>query len=188
MHKFYVFLTMVAAVVQSHAQTASVPSSATEALAKVMASLGQAVRAIQRAQASATQDAGQYGKFEFDKLTVTEPAFVKAGANASATSIAKFQKGQVFDVVDKVGPWYAVELKEPVQGYKAGWINAANVVPIGKQITDSVAEAAEQAFKQLADRAIKMREDYRNNPYFTVSGFSIATTPPSISVNFEFKK
>jgi hypothetical protein len=42
--------------------------------------------------------------------------------------------------------------------------------------------------EDLIERAVKLREKYQNNPYISITGFSIEIgVPPSLTIDFEFK-
>jgi hypothetical protein len=102
-----------------------------------------------------------------------------------------------------------------VGGYKetAGWVNAKDVAPkyvpfkveytagqpyVGETLTmfpdrpDSPApqktsSSGGSIFQTLTESAAAFRAKYRSNPYFKVTGFAVNTTPPGLTLNFEFK-
>ena len=97
------------------------------------------------------------------------------------------KKNQTFPVIDRAGDWYAVALPEKTQGFSTGWVAATDVVPTLR--TPSGTLAAEGIFNDLTERAVRLRETYQKNPYFSITGFAVNVgVPTSVSINFEFKK
>lgn len=97
------------------------------------------------------------------------------------------EKGKTFPVVSQAGGWYAVEFGEPFDGMKTGWLPATAAVPVA-QTNPSASSTAEAVFVKLTEQAARFKQAYQNNPYVTVSGFTVNVVPPSVSVNFEFRK
>ena len=73
---------------------------------------------------------------------------------------------------------------------------SCHITGVGKASLETNAPAVAQAssnpiaagFQSLTEQATKMRDKYRNNPYFSVRGFTVKMgVPPSVDLNFEFK-
>lgn len=171
------FLTM--------AQQPSIPESVLDGISKDLAKLQRMVVEVQ-GQVTAQQ------MFRADEVKITgvKPT-VRLGATQTAAALFTPKPGQTFQVIDKTEDWYAIRLLEPVQGFSSGWVSAAEVVPTSSANKGTVKQTsfADDAFRQLTEQAAKMRDSYRNNPYVAVSGFAVNVgIPPSVSINFEFKK
>jgi len=55
--------------------------------------------------------------------------------------------------------------------------------------TKSPPPAKADVFEEIVEQASKMKDKYKNNPYVSVTGFSVNVgVPPSMSINIEFKK
>ena len=181
------------------AQGKEIPKSALKELSEDLAAIHQQILQIQRAQF-----AGKYrkhmGPCPADKFTVTqENTQIRAGATITARPLRPATMGESFKVVDKVNDWYAVAFDKPVGNFYTGWMNAAEGVPAytdytaygivkpvgGEVITEPVRDTI---FRSLTETVTKLRDKYRDNPYFFVKGFSIEVgIPPSVSVDFEFR-
>jgi hypothetical protein len=175
-----------------NAYAQEVPKAAVDALAKDLAELQNAVVDAQRKQRSHEMAYRLLGAGASEVMVTKSFTIIRAGATLKSDQLLKATKHQTFPVVDQVGDWYAVELPEPVAGIRAGWVTTTDVTPaltpFKPQVTPP-ATASESIFSDLAERAVKMRDAYQRNPYFTVTGFAINVgVPPSVSVNIEFKK
>lgn len=119
---------------------------------------------------------------------------VRAGASDKAAPLLKAKLNQIFPVIDKAGDWYAVKIPENIGGVSSGWIQAADVVPIPSAFPSTpqpfqASSVADSIYRELTQRAVRFRDAYRNNPYISVTGFSVNVgVPPSVSISFEFKK
>jgi len=174
------------------AQSGEIPKAAIDELANDMARLQKAVLDAQAKQAATEAQAntnlpGEFRVTEKEKVTVTAPTFLYKGAGNKAGTIVKVSEGENFPVVDRTSDWYAVELKEPVNGLNVGWIPATAVVLTLKRSNVQTTPADNGIFNTLAAEAAQLKRKYENNPYFKVTGFTFNTTPPGLSINFEFK-
>ncbi|MDR7009601.1 SH3 domain-containing protein [Paraburkholderia strydomiana] len=104
-------------------------------------------------------------------------------------------KGGKYRVVDKVGDWYAVELNGPLARVNTGWVNAADVSPIKMAagidvpVNSPAAPSTAAVYDVIVQKASQLKEKYRNNPYLSVTGFTVNVgIPPSVGMNFEFRK
>lgn len=100
--------------------------------------------------------------------------------------------GQTYKMIDKTNDWYAVQIEKPTKGVEAAWVNASDVAPKIQQLASTLSEnknAADRIYEQIMDSVKKVKDKYDQNPYVSVSGFSVDIgIPPSVSVSFEFKK
>jgi len=212
---FYLTLLIVMLPLTGGTQQGQIPDEVLRELAKDLADLNREVLQAQRLQEAASRAVG----YRLAVTVTSESAPVRLGADKKAKVSFSAKWGQTFDVVDKVGDWYAVrgnvlqgEGEQHMAGFAAdirtGWINASNVVPTikaggvaaekGKGFEKSLEgvktapgthqEEDAGVFLYLAEGAAKVRDRYRQNPYFFVKGFSVALgLPPSLELTFEFK-
>jgi len=172
----------------------AIPSAAEDALARDLRNLQSSIEAAQNSTSSPLSSKAEIAGIASVDVTKSQ-AFVKAGASKAAGTITTLPEGGRYRVVDKVGDWYAVELKQPAGRFKTGWINAADVTPLtltsGKdiQLGGSSPQTEATVYDVIVQKASEMKEKYRNNPYFSVTGFTVNIgLPPSVSMNFAFKK
>ena len=170
-------------------QESSIPKPVLDGISRDLAELQAAVVEAQ-GRLAAPQSLTFTSSTETVKITGIKPA-IRLGAAQSAVSLFMATPGQTFQVVDKASDWYAIRLAQPVQGYSSGWVSAADVVPtnsFGKEPAKA-SSVAEDVFRKLTEQASRLRDTYRNNPYIAVSDFAVNVgVPPSVSINFEFKK
>ena len=82
-----------------------------------------------------------------------------------------------------VDDWYAVAKPGPGGAPStAGWVKAKSVVPIpaqgpGATPTSLIQSGVEAVFRIAVDGAVGLRDQYKNNPYVTIKGFSIDVAP-----------
>ena len=177
------------------AQGGDIPKPVLDGLAKDLAQLHQAVLEAQRKQQAYEMASAKFPWLGVNQITITSPsAGVRAGANDKAPLLLSAQKNQIFPVIDKAGDWYAVALREKIHGVSSGWVRAADSVPTMRAVQTTPAgqqpsSLADDIFRELTERAVRFRDAYRNNPYISVTGFSVNVgVPPSVSISFEFKK
>jgi hypothetical protein len=158
-----------------------------ETLDRLALDLTHLQSALVEAQAQAAPE-GQFARM-VEEVQATSPAVFKAGADERAPSLGRATVGDKFRVLDKVGEWYAVDAAKGDNIKGVGWINAEAVVPVKTAAAGGVVmSGAQRAFRELSERAAKMKQDYASNPYLRVQGFSINIgIPPSLQMNFEFK-
>jgi hypothetical protein len=102
----------------------------------------------------------------------------------TSTVVGISDPGQQFRVLERNGTWYRVEPTEASQGSLSGWIRAEDLS--GPYATD--AYQYEDMFTRLAKKAKQIKDRWRNNPYISVTGFTVEVgLPPSVSIDFEFK-
>jgi len=92
--------------------------------------------------------------------------------------------GTMYKVVAKMPEWYALDVaKAGGAQFPTGWVHASAGVPVVvSQSTESWITSV------LVEKAIAVREYFRNNEYFYIKGFTLtAGIPPSVSIQFEFK-
>lgn len=172
-------------------EVGTIPEDVLLDLSRDLADLNRQVLQLQEAQAEA-----QAAVIRPSKVIVTsDSASVKAGAGGwFIDTVFTANKGQAFDVVDKVSDWYAIK-SYPA---KVGWIKASNVVPdipirltagspTGVPVIGSPS-STEDVFRSLTEGATKLRDKWKNNPHVFVKGFSVKLgLPPSLDISFEFK-
>lgn len=189
---FIAIIVATAAIVNfsyaaSTADKQTVPASVIEQLSRDLTDLQRTVR---EGQTSPNKNPS-LATFETAPATtivkVTEAgAPIREGAAVKAASLTTAKAGQQFQVVDRAGDWYAISLPNGVNGINTGWVNAASVVPVG--FSGFVQRTADAALQKGIEKAVELKDAYANNPYISVSGFSIsAGTDTSISMSFEFK-
>lgn len=169
-------------------QEASIPKPVLEAIARDLTEMQRSIVEAQDRLLGVQSPQGW--RVEAVKMTSVAPT-IRIGAAQTAASLFMPKPGQTFQVVDKAADWYAVRLPEPVQGFSSGWVNAADVVltETYKKQTSSSVSVADDVYRKLTDQVARMRDSYRDNPYVSVSGFAVNVgIPPSVSINFEFKK
>lgn len=187
MRKLFISLLFSAPLI-SVAQTNQMPPTMLKSLSKDLAELQQAVLAAQAQQQAETGAHEKIWAFP-QKVTVTTSTYLRAGAAEKAATVILAEKGKTFPVLSQAGEWYAVGFDTPVNGMNSAWIKAAAAVPTGhEQTAQSSSSAADKVFETLTERAARFKQNYQNNPYVGVTGFSVNVLPPSVSINFEFKK
>jgi hypothetical protein len=174
------FLVLAVALTSGAALAQDIPKPVIESLARDLAELQKVVVDAQRQQAQSTSLANILGVLE-----VTRPAEVKAGATEDAPTMVKVEAGKTYPVVAERPGWYAVQLDRPYRGSTTGWLSAG-VVDLAYVKTS--ATAGEEIFTKLTESAARIKQNYQANPYVSVTGFQVNLVPPSITVNFEFKK
>ncbi len=121
---------------------------------------------------------------------------IRAGADDSAGVLTKASRGTSFNVIDKVGDWYAVSLLKPTkEGLVSGWVKASMATPEVKTLTymDEATSLSEQnssirIYEQITKSVTAIRKKYENNPYVKITGFTVnVAIIPSVTVSFEFK-
>ena len=126
------------------------------------------------------------------QLTITaNNAELLSGAGDDSKAIANATKGSTYHVLDKTSNWYAVALDKEVAGQSAAWVNASNVAPVNTLATSPSQQKsyADKLYEEILEKVNNFKEKYKNNPYVTVTGFSVNIgVPPSVSVSFEFKE
>ncbi len=169
----------------SLAQDQHVPKQVLDDFARDLSQLNEVVleaQRLQNAQAPRTPQAGS----GVSTITITNTsAAVHAGASDSSTTIDKVLKGKTLPVIDKVGDWYAIELPKSSEGLGAGWVKAADAVP-SSTAGWSIPSLLDPA-KFLIDKAMELKQKWANNNYISITGFSISTTPPNLTVDFKFE-
>lgn len=189
----------------SAAQSASIPKAVVDSIASDLADLQSAVVAAQSRldSSSSTNSFGASLPPTYRvpnvlgvEVTGAKPA-VRAGASKGANKLLEPKRGEKFLVLDKADDWYAVKLPQPVEGHMTGWVNASDVIVekavdaslTGQVVATPSRAVAEDVFRMLTERAGRIRDAYKDNPYVSVSGFTVNVgVPPSVGVNFEFKK
>ncbi len=67
-----------------------------------------------------------------------------------------------------------------------GWVLASDVTP-SRPRTSASPSPSSPFMQKLATVALEIKQSYDTNPILKVGGFSIGTTPPDLTLNFEFK-
>lgn len=184
-------------------QTQEIPQAARDELAKDISGFQALIAAAQQKQQAALAARSLFGALGAASVAITSPvATVHAGADDKAAMIFKAKKDQTFPIIDRAGDWYAIGFKDKIKGQVTGWVPAKDVVPrpsqpvqhasiagdVATAIRDAVYGEAEELFRKATEEAIRLRDKYRKNEYFAVSGFSITIgVPPSASLDFTFK-
>ena len=173
-----------------NAQSTSVPKEVIDQIGRDLSNLQQAVIAAQAQaqQASANPGGKGWGLGFLGKVSVTSPTDLRAGAAETSPKIYKTSKGQTFPVVAQAGDWFAVSLDQPAAGYTTAWLPAAYASPVAAEVQMHSMASGADVFSKLTEQASKMKQAYESNRYVNVSGFSVNVFPPSVSINFEFKK
>ena len=174
-------------------------------LSKDLASLHAEVQEATKQQTFAAAAAEVWNAKAATDVTVSKhETKIFTGANSNAAVLTKATQGESFPVVDKVGDWYAVALPNPeliadmkknpalIADLKGGWISASDVVPERKPVSASTAPSTSsgaEIYNKILEKIKAIRDTYENNPYVSVSGFSINLgIPPSVDISFEFRK
>jgi hypothetical protein len=179
------FLVLLVALASSAALAQDIPKPVIDDLARDLAALQKVVIEAQRQQAAQPAlSHGELGNY-IGMVELTRPAEVKAGAREDAPTMVKAQAGKKFPLVAERPGWYAVQLERPYRGSTTGWLSSDSV---DLKYSASVIGAAEEAFATMTDSASRIKRTYQTNPYFSVTGFQVNLVPPSITLNFEFKK
>lgn len=139
--------------------------------------------------------AGVYGALTVGEVIVTNPdgAFLFAGATAEAAKAGgKVAASTTLPVIQSEGGWYATSWNN-----QPGWVSAADVTPTGgemafidpvKYLKSEVEKTLQGAIQVAVDSANQLRQEYAENEYFAIPGFSINLgIPPSVTINFDFK-
>lgn len=164
-------------------QTEGIPKSVTDQLSRDLSELQKTVLEAQAPQQpSGLGVATAFGK----RVAVTETTSLRAAATDTAPTMYRVTKGEVLPVVAESPGWYAVTTNQPVQGPTTAWLRAGFALPV----VESAPQPAviDNVFQKLTEHAARFKQSYQNNPYVTVSGFQVNLVPPSIAINFEFKK
>ena len=90
----------------------------------------------------------------------------------------------------QVNDWYAVDLKQPINGLSSGWVRSTDVVPVKVASKPKISKSAmDRIYETIVKKASEVKEKYKDNPHLRVSGFSIKVSfPPSVSLDFDFKE
>ena len=147
-------------------------------------------------------------------VVTAQTARIFAGASNATRVLMSARQGTPYPIVDKAGDWYAVALDVATLGREAGtmgadagskglvsgWINAKDVAPrfdytmdkletdLGHRTPLSGTPSSGSVYQALAESATALRAKYQNNPYFSVTGFQVTTTPPGLTLTFEFNR
>jgi len=175
-------LVALALPVAAIAQTVQIPQDVMSGLARDLAALQREVLDVQAQQKGPADKYANIGL-----LRVTEPTYLRAGAGDKAATLRQVKPGELFPVISQVGDWYAVRMATPYEGLNTAWLKAAAAVPVPDDAR-STGSAGDAIFVRLTESAARLRESYRSNPYVNVTGFAVNVVPPSVSINFEFKK
>jgi|JI8StandDraft_1071087.scaffolds.fasta_scaffold20422_3 hypothetical protein len=176
----------------AYAQQSDIPDEVTHKLNKNLEELHEIARQVYSAYESEKPSASKKTLAgDLSALEVTSQASLKDGASLSSKTLGIAEPGTKLSVIGQAGEWFAVDLsqKNPLvksSEKKAAWISAKNVTPQIVSKTQSVG-FIEDLHKKLLDKVFEIRKEFQNNPYVRVSGFSVSTTPPSLTMNFEFK-
>ena len=169
-------------------QGQEIPKAAVDALAKDLAALQDAVLDAQRTQQANDLAVTKFRLLGTSHVTITTlDAILRAGANPKAEPVLTAKKFQTFPVIDRAGDWYAVALPQRTRGVSTGWVQAGDVVPQLRSPEITTPSVAQEVYRALTEKVVQLKDAYKANPYFKVTGFVVNTVPPSVSVNFEFK-
>lgn len=172
--RLFRLVILLVALNASEAQT-QIPPEVMNDVAKDLATLQAEVL-----KAGEVMRGSQAGYLE--AIKVTKPSEARAGADRNTTVIFKVREGTTLPVLDKANDWYAV--KDPSN--KVGWVHASAATPVGAP--EPPEGTQQKVFRSLVEGAAKMREQYKNNPYVIVKGFSVnISIAPSVELQFEFK-
>jgi hypothetical protein len=125
-------------------------------------------------------------------VTVTsEKGSIHTGASKETAVLTKVEEGKSFPVIDKVGDWYAVSLDDPVRGMETGWISSEesvpSVIPAGV-IDDAINKVFIEQYQNVLNVIYWLQKKNSNNPFITISGFSIGVKPLSATIHLDFKQ
>lgn len=164
---------------QSIAQEGSVPQPVLDAFAKDLADMQSIVDKEQRAYLYSHA----YLSANIATLSV-ERAPLRSAPTESSAVIATSEQGQQFRVLERSRDWIRVEPVSSALPSLSGWVKAREL-----NLRPSYASAQHQdMFFRLANKAQKIKDRWRNNPYILVTGFTIEIgVPPSVSIEFAFK-
>lgn len=177
----------------AYAQQGDIPEEVTRQLNKNLEELHEISRQLYFAYESEASVPSKTPAIpNLNAVEVTSQTDLKEGASISSKTLGSVDRGIKLPVIGQAGEWFAVDFsqKEPLgktdSEKKAAWISAKNVVP---QVVSKTKNVGLIDFLQekLLKKAFEMREEFQKNPYIGISGFSISTTPPSLTMNFEFK-
>ncbi len=147
-------------------------------------------------------------------VVTAQTARIFAGASSATKVLMSARQGTPYPIVDKAGDWYAVALDVATvgrevgamgadagsKGLVSGWVNAKDVAPrfdytmdkletdLGHRTPLSGTPSSGSVYQALAESATALRAKYHNNPYFRVTGFQVTTTPPGLTLTFEFTR
>ncbi len=160
-----------------------IPSDVLKELSRDLAEINKLILERQATTQAREGLVGYYTKIRVTKDT----AYAYAGASWEAGKIAQFAAGKVLPVIDKAGPWYAVDLGEE----KTGWVNATQVVPTGigpKPFFAAADDLSTRIYTLLTNKLAELKEKYEKNLYIKVKGFSVSLgMPMSVTIDFEFR-
>jgi hypothetical protein len=162
------------------AQPTDIPKSATDALARDLAQLQQTVVSLQEQQ-NFQNLPGVIGKVAF-----VSAAELKAGATDSAPTLVQAAQGTILPVVAQRPGWVAVRTEQPYKGVQTFWVRESSTIPVASAYANTT--TADRLFETLTEQAARFKQAYETNPYVSVTGFVVNLVPPSISINFDFKK
>jgi len=183
--KIFAFLALLP--LAAIAQPGEIPKSTLDDLSRDLAQLQKAVLDAQAKQQIVEAKATNGFKYP-DMVTLIAPTSLRVGATEKSPALVKASKGDSFPIVEHVGDWYSVKLDKPINGVKAGWLPAAATIPTAQPVSAQSTSLADQIFSELTGQAARFRQSYQNNPYISVTGFTVNVLPPSVAINFEFKK
>lgn len=181
-----VFIVFVFSNVNAEEKT--IPKEAFDELAVELSKLHKEVMAIQ--QTYFMKGMVAYGQYQPDyRFVLTKNTKIYSGAATFADPLYEKSHGAIFNVVDKMPGWYAVELGESVHGISVGWVQAGTGVPEIIAAVETSKQNVGGAYEALTLAAKKFRDKFQNNPHIRVTGFSInISMSPGLSLDFEFKK
>lgn len=168
------------------------PAEEPDGLAATMDQLAEDLAGLQVELESSTrraeiatfmQDTGIYG------VTLTsEDAAIYKGADTRSEVLTQLPEGRTLPVIDKFDGWYAVEIGDKNEKYRAGWVQASDVVPNRIVGLAAMAPRTPDMYHDTMDRVKQLQQKYSDNPYVRISGFSVEIgIPPTVSITFEFK-
>lgn len=184
MRPLLLMIFVLAVPVDALGKDQEVPQQLYNELSSDLSSLHNEVIEAQRRQQTADAQLWLLEKLKVSK----EGAPIHVGASDNAKTLTKASVGETFRVIDKAEDWYAVQLNSPTSEYTAGWIRAADTVPLVPSKPQALPQT-EDIYDKLLKRVNAIKERYNDNQYITVTGFSVDIgISPSVSISFEFKK
>jgi len=139
-------------------------------------------------------------------IMTTRRTPVRAGASENAPVLFQADERQRYDVLDKVGDWYAITTHHELVGstpIRSGWLHAsaALLTPtesymVGPNIRafsggDWASWTQDYILKKIQEGieyASDIRERYKTDSYISIDGFSATVgVLPAITINFKFK-
>ncbi len=173
------------------AQEKKIPESAIKELTEVLSKFQQDVAAAQKAYQEEQRRGirwdlppGQFPQALMYDFEITKATKIRAGATPTGNVLISAEAGTKYKIVDKMPEWYALDVAGTgVGGLTTGWVHASAGVPVVASVSKIGGITG-----YLIEKAIAVREYFRNNEYFYVKGFTLTGgISPSVSLNFEFK-